>query len=211
MSLEQTIAGARYVALTGRKLSTLTGSTQRILVAYERSSLLKGKIMNDAGDWASSEFVIDSEPGERRYIDVTWNPVSHRFFLGYNTILSGFKQCKVKQAALTGTGQVLFVRTVATGCDPGSGGHRSSSATDEDRTRNPEGNYLWYSQAIGRNQVYLMNRVGEIISAVALGQGNTSALPLPVSLEDMPESTVPSYAVYRVWSARNSSRHWSRQ
>jgi hypothetical protein len=200
VSLVQTIAGARYVALTGRKLSTPTGSTQRILVAYERSSLLQGRMMNAAGAWASSEFVIDSESAERRYIDVTWNPGSQRFFLGYNAIGSGFKECKLKQAALTGRGQVLFVRTVHPACDGGSGGHRSSSATDEDRSRNPEGNYLWYSQANGHNQVYLMNRFGDIISAVALGQGNLD-LPLPVSLAGMPESTAPSYAVYRVWSA----------
>ena len=74
----------------------------------------------------------------------------------------------------------------------------ASSATDEDQYPQSRGIITsGIHRPTGSNQIYLMNRLGEIIYAVELGYGDLD-LALPVPLASMPERGVPSYAVYRV-------------
>jgi hypothetical protein len=201
-SLVQTIVSARFGALAGRRVCTAAYCTQAILVVYERGGL-QGRFMDAAGAWTSAEFTIDGQSGDRRYIDITWNPVSRRFFVGYNVIGSGAKICDFRQAAVTPStsvspsGTVVFVRTIG-GCDP-TRGHRSSSSTDDNIIRNPTGQYLWYAQAQSHNnKVYLMNSAGDFVAPLDLGEGN-SLLDVPVGLANVQERTSvgPSDAAYR--------------
>jgi len=129
-------------------------------------------------------------------IDITWNPVSRLFFVGYNLIGGGFEACEIRQAALTSTGSVTFVRTMNPQCDGGGGGHRSASSTDDNLDRNPTGQYLWYFQeSSGSNKVHSMDNAGNVVASLDLGEGPILALPLPVSLANVHEVAGPSYAV----------------
>jgi hypothetical protein len=193
-SIVQEVNSAKLGALTGRRVCGPALCTQEMLVVYERMGL-RGRLMNESGLWMGSEFMIDEDVGERRYIDITSNPVSQQFFVGYNVIGGGFKECSVRQAAVANSGTATSVRTLHQACDSGHGGHRSASSTDDNLIRNPTGQYLWYHQSdVDGNNVYLMDNAGGVIRRLDLGQGLLQ-LPIPVALANVHKVAGPSYAV----------------
>jgi hypothetical protein len=194
-----TIRSAKLGALAGaRRCHAVAQCSHRILVVYERRGL-KGRFMTGSGAWQGAQFSIDPLKGTRRFMDITWNPVSRRFYVGYNVIGDGFKECSIRQAAIKPSGTVVYVRTVSLACDSAQGGHRSASATDDNVSRNPDGNYLWYVQAAGFNKVYLMNRLGEFVTTLDMGEGRILELPIPVSIANIQEPIAASYFVQRYW------------
>ena len=106
----------------------------------------------------------------------------------------GFKECSLRQAVVPPSGHPSLVKVVANTCDPLNGGHRSSSTTDDNVSRNPSGRYLWCFQPGGSNNVHLMNSQGGVVKKLDLGQGPVLSLPLPVSLANVHERGPASYA-----------------